>query len=69
MMEHHFRLHLSDETMRGMNRQQYKAASHYIRCICRLVDAGINWEVFYKHISDTMLFGNSLIHIKDLIKN
>ena len=63
------RLRLSDKVVHGMNRQQYKQASHWIRSASRLIDAKIDWDAGYRHISDAMIFGYSEIRTEDLVKN
>lgn len=64
-----FRLCLPDRAVRGMNRQQYKRASHWIRLCSRQLHARMNWDVIFKSLADVMLYGYSEIHSEDLIKS
>ena len=63
----HYSFKLKDEFVRGMNRQQYKAASHWARLAARIVDSKINWDVFNRHIFDTMIYGTSIIRTEDIL--
>ena len=67
MIERRIRLQFKDESVRGMNRKQYKSASHYVRSVARLLEAGINWDLFDKRFIDLAVYGRSHIRIEDLI--
>ncbi len=64
-----FRLQLSDDIVRGMNRQQYKTASHYARWLARYIDGKINWDAVSKIFADTAIYGRAEYYYEDLIKS
>ena len=66
-MDRHFSFKLKDDVVRGMNREQYKAASHQVRWWAWKVSQMINWDKFHKHISDSLIYGRSEILYEDLL--
>jgi hypothetical protein len=56
-----FTFRLKDEVVRGMTREQYKAASHWVRWCAWKVDKMINW-------SDLVLYGRSEMLCRDLVE-
>ena len=65
-MNRHFAFKLKDEFIRGMTREQYKAASHIVRWWAWKIGQMINWDKFNKHISDSLLYGQSIIRYEDM---
>ena len=63
----HFHLKLKDEVVRGMTRKQYYASSHYVRYVAWLTDARINWDKFYEHFQDMVMFGYSKMNYRDML--
>ncbi len=55
--EKHFNFVLSDTVLRGMNRQQYKAVSRWLRISRNLCEEAIDWDVVRKTTSNLMLYG------------
>ena len=68
MNERRFKFTLPDRIVRGMNRQQYKTASRWLRLSCRIVHDSINWEAFERHIRDVLIYGADKISYEDLLK-
>jgi len=66
-MNRHFTFQLKDEIVRGMNREQYKSASHMVRWWAWKISNMINWDKFHKHISDSLLYGRSIVRYEDLL--
>lgn len=64
----HFAYKLKDSTIRGMTREQYYKASHYVRYLAWKIDGMINWDKFHKHMTDSLAFGVSRISFEDLLK-
>lgn len=58
---------LKDSVVRGMTRNEYYAASHYIRSFGRLVESKINWPLFDQKFLDLALYGQSEIKYEDMI--
>ncbi len=61
MNRRNFEFTIKDNYFRGMSRQQYYDAMHWLRYAVWLVSNSINWEKFHKRIRHTMLYGNSEI--------
>ena len=66
-MNRHFRFVLKDEFIRGMNRNQYKAASHWVRWTARFIDSRIVWDRVQDHFRDVMLYGRVEFHYEDML--
>lgn len=66
--EQRVRFELRDDIVRGMNRQQYKAASRWVRFCSRICNARIDWDVVDKWFMNGMIYGYSEIRYEDLIK-
>ena len=66
-MAKYFTFKLRDGAIRGMTREQYYSASHYVRYLSWKMDGMINREVFRRHITDSLLFGYSEISVGDLM--
>jgi len=62
-----FEFTLPIETIRKMNREQYKSAMHLLRLAARIIHNRINWDAFRNRISDVMLYGQSEIRFEDMI--
>ncbi len=67
-MNRHFTFRLKDDVIRGMNREQYKSASHWARYAAWIVSQRINWDKFHKHLADCLVYGRSEIAYEDLLK-
>ncbi len=62
------KLSLRDSAVRGLNRQQYKSANHYMRSLSRLLNAAIDYDALQKAVMDIMLFGYVEIRTEDFLK-
>ena len=63
----HFRFQLRENIIRGMNRQEYKAASRWLRSCARLIEAGIDWDFVNQYLANSMICGRHEIKYEDLI--
>ncbi len=68
MSKRYFQLQLPDEVVRGMNRQQYKKASHQLRFYSWRVNARINWPAVTRHLADVAIYGCSVISTEDMLR-
>lgn len=66
-MNRHFTFKLKDDIIRGMNREQYYSVMHWLRYTAREVRKAINWDKFHKHITDSFVYGNSIVCFEDLL--
>lgn len=66
-MNRHFSFKLKNEFVQGMTREQYKFASHMVRWWGWRLDQMINWDKFNKYISDSLVYGRSVICYEDLL--
>lgn len=67
MNRRNFDFELPTETLRKMNREQYKATMHWLRYAAWTVHKSIDWDTFNKHLEDVLLFGGSSIRCEDLL--
>ncbi len=65
----HFNLEIPDEMLadRQMTRERYYAWRGYLRYLAWKLDSKINWDRFYKHIKDSMIYGTSILNYEDLL--
>ena len=66
-MNRRFTFRLKDEVVRGMTREQYKAASHYLRWLARYIHQKIDWGKFEKRLNDTIILGRHEVFCGDLL--
>ncbi len=67
MNRHNFKFTISDDTIRTMNRKQYKATTHYLRWLARYVQQKIDWDKFEKRLSDALALGRHEVFCGDLL--
>ena len=61
MKRRRFKLTLPDDTVRKMNRKQYRAASSYLRLLTRLITKHKSYDKLYQRASDVMVHGTSTL--------
>ena len=66
--EKHFRFLLSDTFVRGLNRQQYKESSRFLRICRNQCEEKIDWNAMSRHFTDVALTGCTAILTKNLLK-
>lgn len=62
-----FSFKLKDEVVRGMNREQYKSAMHYLRWLAHYVHQSIDWDKYNQRMADALVFGRHEVFVGDLL--
>ncbi len=66
-MSRHFAFKLKDDVVRGMTREQYYKANHWVRYAARYVEKSINWPVIDRAYTDTLMKGFAKFAYKELL--
>ena len=56
-----FKFVLSDDVLRKLNKQEYKATMHWLRVCRREVDKQIDWDKVDRALIDMLIYGGYIL--------